>query len=449
MGVSMLRYLTRFAGGLALSGVVLGAQAAQTPTDPFVPKAQTVVDAMAAGDFAKAVALFNAQMKAALPEDKLRATWAGLIQQVGPFRQRLRTSSQAQGNIQVTRVTCHFDKMDLDVQVSFDKDGLVGGLHFLPASAPYSPPSYATPSAYTESDLTVGAPNWPVPGTLTVPTGRGPFPAVVLVHGSGPEDLDETIGPNKPFKDLAVGLASRGIAVLRYNKRTYKYAKSLAGIANFTVKEESIDDALAAVAKLRLDSRIDPKRIFVLGHSLGGTLVPRIGAADPSIAGLISMAGATGKIEDAMMAQVTYLATASGTLTPEGQKLIDDTKVLVATIKALTPADASNPKSIGGAPAAYWLDLERYDPVATAKTLSQPMLVLQGERDYQVTMDDFARWKDGLSARHNVTFHSYPTLNHLFIAGTGKSLPAEYTVQGHVAEAVVDDIAQWIRSIAR
>ena len=438
----------RFGVAVAIALVCGGATAAQVqdPSATLVAKAQAVVDLMAAQEFAKAIDQFDAVMKGAMPEDKLRAAWTSLIQQVGAFKQRGNVTAQPRGLLTITRVRCQFEKRDLDVQVVFDRDGLVGGLAFLPPTPDWAPPPYATAGAYTETDVTVGADRWPLPGTLTIPSGAGPFPALVLVHGSGPSDRDESFGPNKPFKDLAVGLASRGIAVLRFEKRTQQYAGKLGVSAGFTVKDESIDDALAAVAKLRRDSRIDPKRVFVLGHSLGGTLVPRIAAADPAIAGAISLAGATRKIEDAMLAQINYLVAANGPVTPDGQKQIDDTTKLVATVRALKPSDASDPKSIGGAPASYWLDLEAYDPVAVAATLETPMLILQGERDYQVTLaEDFARWKTGLASRANVTFKSYPALNHLFLAGTGKSLPAEYNVPGHIAEDVIADVAQWIR----
>jgi dienelactone hydrolase len=431
--------------GLVCGGVP--AAQVQDPSAALVAKAQNVVDLIATQEFSRAVDQFDAVMKGAMPEDKLRAAWTALIQQVGAFKQRGTVTAQTRGLLTITRVRCHFEKRDLDVQVVFDRDGLVGGLAFLPPTPDWAPPPYATAGAYTETEMTVGADRWPLPGTLTIPSGAGPFPALVLVHGSGPSDRDESFGPNKPFKDLALGLASRGIAVLRFEKRTQQYAGKLGSIAGFTVKDESIDDALAAVAKLRGDSRIDPRRVFVLGHSLGGTLVPRIAAADPAIAGIISLAGATRKIEDAMLAQINYLVAASGPVTPDGQKQIDDTTKLVSTVRALKAADASDPKSIGGAPAAYWLDLEAYDPVAVAATLKTPMLILQGERDYQVTMaEDFARWKTGLASRANVTFKSYPALNHLFLAGTVKSLPAEYNVPGHVAEDVIADIAQWIRT---
>src|SRR5262249_29401225 len=164
--------------------------------------------------------------------------------------------------------------------------GRIAGLRFRPPAAPaapYSPPAYVTPASYTETEFTVGSGDWPLPGTLEMPVGAGPFPALVLVQGSGPNDRDETLFGNKPFKDLALGLASRGVAVLRYDKRTKVYQAKLAGVPGLTVTEEVVEDALAAVKTLRAQPRIDPARVFVLGHSLGGMLIPRIAARPASL----------------------------------------------------------------------------------------------------------------------------------------------------------------------
>ena len=149
------------------------------------------------------------------------------------------------------------------------------------------------------------------------------MPAVILVHGSGPNDRDETIGANKPFKDLATGLASRGIAVLRYDKRTRVHGAKVAALTDFTVNQEVIEDVIEAVKALRAQPRIDPARVFVLGHSLGGMLVPRIATADPTIAGLIVLAGAARPLEEAIVAQSRYIAVADGTISPEEQQGID------------------------------------------------------------------------------------------------------------------------------
>ena len=281
-----------------------------------------------------------------------------------------------------------------------------------------------------------------------MPVGPDPVPAVVLVHGSGPGDRDATVGSIKQFKDLALGLASRGIAVLRYDKRTRVHASTMRDLGVRTVRDETIDDALAGARLLGSTPRVDPKRIFVLGHSFGGMLVPRIAAAaQSSIAGFIVMAGAARPLQQALVEQSRYLAMADGTISAEERTQLDHFEQLAARIAALGPADTSKPDLIFGAPASYWLDLRGYDPPAAAVQVQKPMLVLQGERDYQVTMEEFNLWRSALANRADVTFRSYAPLNHLFVAGEGMSLPAEYNTPGHVSENVVNDIATWIMGV--
>jgi len=426
------------------------AQAA--PAQAVDPKAHAaaVIAAITAQDFAKVEADFDDKMKTVMPPGRLAASWQALLAQVGALKTcggDVRVVAIADKQMVIT--PCSFERAKVDVQFAFDAGGRISGMATRPSasSAPYAFPAYANPAAYTESDVTFGAAEWTLPGTLTVPLGAGPFPVVVLVHGSGPNDRDETVEANKPFKDLALGLASRGVAVLRYDKRTKVYPAKMAAAAGLTVKEEVVDDAVAALAFVRTQPRIDPARVFLLGHSLGGMLVPRIAAADAKLAGAIVMAGAARPLERAILEQTTYLANADGTVSPEEQKAIDDAQTLVKAVAALKPSDAQGSARVAFAPASYWLDLKAYDPPSAAKSVEAPMLILQGERDYQVTPAEFARWKDALAARRDTTFRLYPALNHLFIAGTGKSLPAEYFVPSHVAEEVVSDIADWVRGV--
>ena len=405
---------------------------------------------LAAGDYTAAVAYFDAKMQKELPAATLQEAWEAVQLQAGPYEGELAQKTEKLGRFQAVIVTARFAFSHLDIRLTFDSDRRIAGLYFLPAestvTAEYQPPTYALPAKYSEKSVTVGKGEWALPGTLTVPDGEGPFPAVILVHGSGPQDRDETIGPNKPFKDLALGLAGQGIAVLRYDKRTYVHGAKIASLPAFTVREESIDDALAAFSLLQAESKVRSDRIFLLGHSLGGTLAPRIGAENQNLAGLIILAGAVRPLEELILEQSRYLAEADGKVTEAEAtwlELLAQSIERIRDLKLTADAPAADLLNI---PASYWLDLRGYNPASLAKDLQLPMLILQGERDYQVTMADFALWQEYLAGRDNVTFKSYPGPNHLFMAGEGASLPAEYEEPKNVAAEVVNDIARWIKA---
>ena len=428
-------------------------QPTTTEPDNLVAKAKEFVLLLEQGEFTKAVKLFDDVMSKAMSSEQLKKAWQSLTTQAGAFKKQTTVRKQISGKYDIVFITCQFEKTLLDIKVVFDKNKQIAGLWFVPtqSSLKYSPPSYVNPSLFQEKEVKVGSGEYILPGTLTLPEGDGPFQAVVLVHGSGPLDRDESIGPNKPFRDLAWGLASKGIAVLRYEKRTKAYGKKLiSDKKQLTVKEETIDDALAACQMLRNTERIDVHQIFVLGHSLGGMLIPRIAALDSKITGFIIMAGATRPLEDVILEQLHYIFSIDGQISGSEKEKLAEIKAAVDKIKNLKTSEAEvSEENILGAPPVYWLDLHGYNPAQAAKNIKQPLLILQGGRDYQVTREDFNNWKKALSARKNVTFKFYPQLNHLFMAGKGKITPAEYNRAGHISKAVIEDIAHWIKMIAK
>jgi dienelactone hydrolase len=434
---------------LWLTTFVFSDQAEKAQADNVIALAKHSVELLKNEDFSSFFNSFDNTMKSALPLEKLQSTWKSLIGQVGAFKKQVDIRTEKVQEYDVAIVTCEFEKATLDIRIAFNKEKQVSGLFFLPSkrqAAEYKAPSYVKSDSFEEKEVTVGSGEWALPGTLTLPKGSAPFPAVVLIHGSGPQDRDETIGPNKPFRDLAWGLASRGIAVLRFDKRTLVHRQKLLAIKDsITVKEEVIDDALAAVSLLRSSPEINPKKIFLLGHSLGGMLTPRIGKLDSKISGFIIMAGTTRPLEDVILEQSNYIFSLDGQISDDEKKQLEELKAQIAKVKDpnLSKSDSSATLPLG-LPASYWLDLRGYNPAETAKELKQPMLILQGGRDYQVTTVDFDNWKKALSSRKNVTFKFYEKLNHLFSEGEGKITPAEYLNPGHVAEAVINDIAQWI-----
>jgi fermentation-respiration switch protein FrsA (DUF1100 family) len=182
----------------------------------------------------------------------------------------------------------------------------------------------------------------------------------------------------------------------------------------------------------------------VAGHSLGGYLAPRIAQVAPNLAGLIVMAGPTRPLEDLMLEQTRYILESDGSLSAEEQAQVNELQQQVEAVKALS-AQSSNPEGILGAPASYWVDLKDYQPAEMVRRLTIPILIIQGERDYQVTMQDFQDWSNAVASQPRVQLKSYPDLNHLFIPGTGKSTPAEYETPGNVSPAIIEDLAGWIQ----
>lgn len=424
-----------------------------------IAAAETLLANLVSEDYQSVFDTFDATMVEALPVDQLESVWQLLLSQVGAYKEQISVRTDHVEVFDRVFVTAAFEQANLEVTVVFDVRGRVSGLFFnfaqdaaQPAqdqSVQWTPPDYVDTSTFSELDFTVGPRGLNLPGTLTLPNGEGPFAVVVLVHGSGPHDRDESIGPNKPFRDLAWGLASRGIAVLRYDKRTLVYRPSTTlAIEQITVREETIEDALDAVNRLRQTNMIDTERIFVLGHSLGGMLAPWIGTQDTGIAGFIIMAGATRPLEDVIVDQVTYIQKLDANITDEEQQQLAMIQSEAAQVKALDPsAGASNPgQLLLGVPAGYWLALKNYQPAQVVRRIEQPMFIVQGLRDYQVTKDDFTLWETALSDRTDVEFKLYPALNHLFIEGQGPSSPGEYQVRGHVASYVIDDIATWVNA---
>jgi hypothetical protein len=376
----------------------------------------------------------------ALSPERLGQIWAQITAASGPLGEVVPQSVTEQNGQHIVDMEARFERQPLKIRVVLDDALELTGLWFLPPEPPpYDIPAYADTSAFRDVDVTMGDDPWTLPGTITFPVSPGPHPIVVLVHGSGPQDRDETVGPNRPFRDIAGGLATRGIAVLRYDKRTKVHGARI-DAAGFTVEQEVIEDALAAIEVARSHRDVDAGRVYVAGHSLGAMLAPEIATRDGRLAGIALLAAPARPLEVILRDQLEYIASLPQSDSAARASITATLDTLAQLGNRALPPDVQ----VMGAPASYYYDLDEYRPIDTAVKLDIPILIVHGGRDYQVTSEDLAIWRERLSG-DDVTLREFPALNHLFIEGSGMATPTEYySTAGHVDASVIGTLATWI-----
>ena len=303
---------------------------------------------------------------------------------------------------------------------------------------------------YTEKVKVIADPAYPLDGLLTLPDGTdGPVPAVVMVHGSGSSNKDEKVMKLTPFKDLAEGLAKRGIASVRYDKRTFVYGFKMRKQI-ITAREETIDDAVAALELLQKDRRIDPDRIFILGHSMGAMLAPRIDAEGGNARGIVMLAGSPIPLEEIVLRQLKQGQTRNPLLKAFTWAEYKFCVKKFAGLRQMSDEEAKQKKFMNSMTLYYFKDLSRKSASDYLLENEKPALIMQGGKDFQVLENvDFKAFQEQLADRPNVTYKFYPELNHCFVNGIYNDIlkaSKEYSVEQHIGDEVFDDIAAFIRA---
>jgi dienelactone hydrolase len=424
--------------------VCAAATVAAQATEDLTARCRSLLKLYLDGKHEEFLAASNEQVQAGLTVEQMQQVQSQLGAALGAYvgEADAKTTPIPSGGGTVV-FTLRHERGFVDMSVSIDEQQRVSGFwaRNIKPLEEAKPPAYADASKFDESDVTVKSGEFELPGKLCLPKNDAKAPAVVLVHGSGAHDADETVFGTKVFRDVAWGLASRGVAVLRYEKRNHKYGAQLDPLTT-TLESETIDDAVAAVKLLRERPEIDPKRVYVLGHSLGALAAPYIAAADPQIAGIVVMAGSGRPLREVVIEQIDYITRSDGSVSPEEQQALDETKAAVAKLASGKFGDDDKLLNV---PLKYWADLDKHDGPKQAATLSCPIYVIQGGRDYQITMKCFEQWRKALNGKPKATLKVYEKLNHLMVAGDAVSTPSEYFTPGNVDQAVVDDVAAWIR----
>ena len=377
----------------------------------------------------------------------LSRNWANIQRQYGQFLKKIKDEPGSQSPYVVHTQLCQFEKRQVNFKLVWGENQKIRAIYFLPYDPrpKYKVPQYYDSTAATDKRIWMVTGKYRIPGSLSIPNTPGKHPLVILVHGSGANDRDESYGPLKPFKDISSGLTVKGIAVLRYEKRNKLFKSRMDhDTPNYTIKEEVLEDVKKAIEVAKQDTSIDTNQIYICGHSFGGMLLPKIAKENPSVKGLIYITPNARKLEDVFYAQAVYV---SNDITDPIRKkqTMDSAKNQRDKIKALTSSATTDSTKYFGSPASLWYDLNTYDPVATAKTVDKPMLFIFGSRDYQVTSEDADLWLSAFKSNEKATFKMYPQLNHFLIQGEGKSTPAEYEKPGNVDIGLINDMATWLK----
>ncbi|AHG03613.1 hypothetical protein HALDL1_08390 [Halobacterium sp. DL1] len=398
-------------------------------------------------------------------ETAFRRYWYGLTEQYGAF--------ESVGDVTVdddaVTVELAFAQGSQPLELSVD-DGAVTNVSF-PVS--YTPPEYADESAFTEREVTVDAGDVELGGTLTVPAGETPVPGVLLVHGAGLHDRDGTAGESRILQDLAWGLGSRGVAVLRYEKRLLDHEDEIPP-EEHDLDTVVIDDAIAAVDELANADEVDADRVFVAGHSQGGMCAPSIaerhgvrasvassssaGSQSESaggVAGIVSLDGPAdpGIDVEAITDNIRYGLSPDGELTEAQAEFLAEER---AELEAAANGEYDEDDTVLGGPATLHESFVSMDPVETANDLSVPLFAATTERvDPEVQSElvesrreGVEQWREAGSIDDD-RFEHYEDVGHYFQHGETPATTMEHLkFGGNVADYVVEDVAEWVHEVS-
>ena len=396
--------------------------------------------------YAKVYKCFDENMKSKISIDQLQSLWermeAGAGNYVGIEDIEIK---QVDEHLRQTAVV-KFELAAVKLIMSESPEKKINGLFV--SQLGYAPPAYAKDLVTGKKFINFISDSYNISGELMLPKTCNNCPVVILVHGSGPNDKDETIGPNKVFKDVALGLAANGIATFRYDKRSNLYPETITG--QFDIYDETINDAISAFHAVSADTSFQFSKIVFLGHSLGAYAMPLIADSLKEVDGAILFSSNARRLEDLIEYQMHYLTNWDDVLTDEEKEVVDLNTARAQDIRTNNYTDTTSAENLLAYwPGKFWKGIDAYNPVEHVRhNTTTPFFIMQGEKDYQITMVDFALWTDAVGSQENVVLKSYPNLTHLFTpTSSEKPGPNDYFLPNNVDGEVIKDIVEWVKGL--
>ncbi len=439
--------------------VAANAAFAQIPKENHLERAQAMFTLLRLTEYETITREFDTSIVKITPL-QLAKEWRKREESLGAYKRILSTSAEQFATGDLVTIETEFALLPLDIKFSFTDKHLLNGIAFSGATAKYKMPQYVRMDSIEERSIVIGAGSaYPLDGVLTLPKNRSTtatLPIAILLHGAGAEDKDRTSGPLKPSKDLALGLAMRGIASIRFDKRTKRYALQGAEATTFTVREEVIDDAVAALEAARMlagqSYNIDEKNISIIAPNLAATLLPRIYDRDAEKnprqarikAGVLLAPHAQSWLES-IRTRFKRAFMLDGNINADEQRVMTtlEREIKTATSDTLSRKTPLN-KLPFNLPASFWMDVRAYNHIKALQNAPFPMLILHGERDsYMSFADEFPKWKEIFAAKKNVEWKSYPKLVNLLVPQPPEKEIVERPA--NIPQEVIRDVAEWIK----
>lgn len=424
---------------LVLISCQLYAQEASIP----VLQARRFLHLMNTGKFDSAYAMQSTDLKRQIDAQQLEVTWYNFIEAYDSLTQVEETTVTSKDSLIITETIIRFVKKGFKYRLTLNKQGQVDGLFFQNLTLPYSPPAYVNTLAFYEVKLPVPNPHIQAEGILSLPKERKRPPLIIILGGSGPTDKDGSVGPNKMYKDIAWALAARGFAVYRFDKRTVNPENRKVKLE--TMHDEYADDLKHIIKYFKKNQRVNPKRIFVMGHSQGGMMLPYFAKSCKGIYGFIGLAAPFHTIADLLPAQLEYLQQFHADDSIAINQIAQLRQKAIYQQQHLYHKNINHDSLFPGLSIQFMQHMDMNKPAHLLSYLQhKPLLLLQGARDYQVPVQELEAWQTALRKTSPVHTHVFEKLNHQFMEGQGKPGPAEYNIPANVPEYVIDELVKWL-----
>ncbi|MBN2830038.1 MAG: DUF3887 domain-containing protein, partial [Candidatus Cloacimonetes bacterium] len=299
--------------------------------------ADSYFDHLQKGEFKQCYEMSSPEVQEALTADQLQEAWESLPKQVGKYIGIIEYKKEEVEGYHIHTYALEFEKLVMDMLITIDNNNKVAGLFFTISKTPKpgsdtTLPDYLNADNANERDVTFDCEGMTINAKLTTPKGYENYPLLIMLSGSGPNDMDETVILRKPFRDLALGLANLGIATLRWNKRTHDYPEKMAGYIRITPRNEYMDELEAAMKWMKESSMYNTK--YILGHSMGAFMLPQIAFENEDFKGFIMLAGNARPLEDLVSEQYEYIFSLDK-MTPEQENELAEIKKQCREIKEI------------------------------------------------------------------------------------------------------------------